>query len=223
MDKRLILQPVFDDKEGVSMGAEVFTRVHTEHRIVSPTELVEAGDDAPYNWRTMDLGALRLLLRSEEERGEEGVLFVNIAEETLSAPAIYHDWLDELAMLVKARQDAGPVMVEIKDNNDLAEPYLGNCIRSIRDAGAGICLDNFGNKFATRSHLFSFDWDYVKCDWRPFNRSDDVWQSIVAASNHCYENGIEGVLLGVEETEDIFRARELGFKLMQGFFFGGEI
>lgn len=176
------------------MGAEVYTRVHSEHRIISPAELVESGDDAPYNWRTIDLGALRLLISSEEEKREKGVLFVNIAEETLALAA-----------------------------NDLSEEYLGNCISSIRETGAGICLDNFGNRFATSSHLHSFDWDYIKCDWRPYNRDNDVWNNIVAASNHCYENGVEGILLGVERTEDLYRARDVGFKLLQGFYFGGEI
>jgi EAL domain-containing protein (putative c-di-GMP-specific phosphodiesterase class I) len=223
MDKRLVLQPIYDDKMGEAMGAEVLSRVHVDKTILRPEDFLNTGADSAYTWRNLDLGSLRLLDASEDIRSHPGVMFINVSDETLVSRGVFRDWLDALQDVVADRSEHGSVVVEIKDSNILSEQYLTNCINAIRSTGAGICSDNFGSRFASTTHLYGFDWDFVKFDWRPTNRDDDVWRNITAAANHCFISGIRGVLLGVERESDVYRARDAGISLLQGYFFGGEI
>lgn len=223
MDKRLVLQPVYDDKTGEAMGVEVLSRVHADKAILRPHDFLNTAADSAYTWRNLDLGSLRLLEASADMWSRPGTMFINVSEETLVSRGVFRDWLDALQDLVADRSECGPVVIEIKDSNILSEPYLANCINSIRSVGAGICSDNFGSRFASTTHLYGFDWDFVKFDWRPANRSEDVWRNIAAAANHCFIADIRGVLLGVESEADVYRARDAGISLLQGYFFGGEI
>jgi ammonium transporter, Amt family len=105
-------------------------------------------------------------------------------------------------------------------------PAAERLIRTLRDAGCAIALDDFGQTLTSLAHLRDLPLQYVKIDGRLVSgvEHDAVDRSAVEAVQHVARTlGICTVAEGVETITALDRLREMGLDYAQGFAVGAPV
>jgi diguanylate cyclase (GGDEF)-like protein/PAS domain S-box-containing protein len=99
---------------------------------------------------------------------------------------------------------------------------VAGLLRELRQMGVGIWLDDFGTGQSSLSYLHHFPIDTVKIDRSFVSRLDEpgakpeIARSILLLARSL---GMDAIAEGVESSAQRDRVRELGYGLVQGFFF----
>ncbi|MFN7710314.1 MAG: putative bifunctional diguanylate cyclase/phosphodiesterase [Holosporales bacterium] len=100
--------------------------------------------------------------------------------------------------------------------------HAADVLRTLRQMGARIAVDDFGTGQASMNYLFELPMDVLKID-QVFIRSmlsNSAAEAIVrSAITLGHELGLEVVAEGIETEQEYNRIRELGCDLGQGYFF----
>ena len=212
------------------------------HPVVNTETLAVGGVEALARWTSPVLGVVGpdRFIPMAEDLGIIGqmtlVLFRKVLAQSrrlpsdlcvsinLSAKDIVADRLvDALIAEVEASGfDPRRLIMEITEtavirNHEIAIPNISR----LRGLGMRVALDDFGTGFSSLTHLQRLPIDSVKLD-RSFaaNMEDEVGGKVVAAvAGLCRTLELTSLIEGIETPAQLRRARQYGYRYVQGFLF----
>jgi EAL domain-containing protein (putative c-di-GMP-specific phosphodiesterase class I) len=165
--------------------------------------------------------AIKVMSAIEREGAHGASIALNLSGHTLSTPSSF---ALIAGFLAKKRGLAKRVLVEVTETAEISDLEAANkAIQSLRDLGYRVGLDDFGAGAASFQYLHAFTVDFVKIDGSLVKdigksvRDDALLKSILKL---CGELKIETIAEYIADREIFQRARDMGFDLGQGAFFG---
>lgn len=216
---RLAFQPVVDAQTHKVEFHECLLRyVDTSGKLQAAGSFIPAIEKLGLS-RLVDRHALRLSLQ-ELEMFPELSLSVNVSNLSLTDP----DWLRGVVVALRDRTDvAKRMIVEITESaviHDMDKTL--RVIRTLRDLGCGVAIDDFGSGYTGFSQLKEMAVDIVKID-KSFVRN------MAEKENHLFVKtlqmladglGIRTVGEGAETMTEAKLLADDGINLIQGYAFG---
>ncbi|HVM12040.1 MAG TPA: EAL domain-containing protein [Actinomycetota bacterium] len=205
---RIVFQPIVDLRNGDVVGLEALSRFTGSHR--PPLAWFEAA-------RQVGLGCELELLALRRARAAcaaaDGIfLAVNLSPETLVSPAFLELLDGEDHRLVIEATEHAPV----HDYDALARP-----LRTIKEKGARLAVDDAGAGFASLRHVLRLAPDLIKLDIELTRQIDsDRAKRALAAGLIAFAEELPATIVaeGIETREQLDELRELGVTLGQGFY-----
>jgi len=205
---RVHLQPIVELATGEVWGVEALSRF-PGHPQPGPAEWFAAAlrdGRGPALEQVALRGALRVLpLLPAHVR-----LTVNLSAVALLQPAVQD-------LLVDPR-----VLVELTEHEQVGDyPELGRALATLREAGVGLCIDDFGAGHSSLAHVLHLEPDVVKLDLALVQgvaqcpRRQALVESMLG---FCRSTGAMLVAEGVETADDLAALVSLGVGYAQGWF-----
>lgn len=218
---RLLYQPIFDHREGRTVGFEALARWSPDGiNWQSPASFLSMADATG---RSGELTRLVLARALQECRPTaKGLLLaVNLSQRDL----LREGTVEALAAVVEGEGESpAAVILEVTERALLVDPVRAAAqLQRFRNAGFRLALDDFGAGWSGLSHLRDLPLDYVKLDRAlAAALADDPGARAVAGMivALAWQLGIVCTAEGVETAGQAEAARALGIHLMQGYHFG---
>ncbi len=210
-----VFQPVVSLDTGAVLGSEALMRAHVEGRDVSPLAVLT---QARYQGRlaALDLEALEGAVSAASKAGG-GVLLVNVEPSTLALH------LGEVIAVLDRRAPGLHIVVEVTERALAADPAgLLRATEELHSKGYPIALDDVGTNPQSLALLEVIRPRIVKLDMALLRDYSDQASLHVAGAVAGYAETADAfvVAVGIENEEDLMRARILGADLGQGAFLG---
>jgi len=149
---------------------------------------------------------------------------INLSGETLCQPGAVDSMLDDVHL---AGFDPAHLVVEVTeteaiDNLDTVVEVMGR----FKDAGVRVALDDFGVGYSSLTHLRRIPADILKLDHTFVadlvhdEQVRIIFESVVAMANRL---GLCVIAEGIETTEQLELARDLGVASVQGYLWGAPV
>jgi len=213
-------QPLVDLKTGSVTGCEVLARWnHPTRGLLLPATFI------PIAKATGSISALTYsLLRQAIQDAQTWPIALTLSV-NLSPLMVVDAWLvpEILQILTELAFSPHRLSLEITETPLIDRPEEAKFVlKSLRDLGMRVSLDDFGAGYSGLSYLRQFDIDTVKLD-RSFvgeilvdPRSLELVECIIG---FCHRLGLSVTAEGIEELSVLNRLAELGCDSGQGFFF----
>ena len=146
---------------------------------------------------------------------ESVALSVNAGPQTVMAPGFH-----EAILGVPAHR----VIVELTEHNAIDDyPGLVGSLRSLRQKGTRISIDDTGSGYSSLAHILKLAPDLIKLDRDLVSGIDvdPVRRALTAALvSFAAETGAQIVAEGVETEDELVVLRQLGLRYAQGYYLG---
>jgi EAL domain-containing protein (putative c-di-GMP-specific phosphodiesterase class I) len=146
---------------------------------------------------------------------ESVALSINAGPETVMAPGFH-----EAIFGVPAHR----VIVELTEHNAIDDyPGLVDSLRSLRQKGTRISIDDTGSGYSSLAHILKLAPDLIKLDRDLVSGIDvdPVRRALAAALvSFAAETGARIVAEGVETEDELVVLRQLGLRYAQGYYLG---
>lgn len=222
----LFCQPVMDVVSGRTAGAELLLRWrHPLRGLLAPGDFLAAADASDV---MADVGEWvvnqAVMTAARWERQNNGLdyfrLGINISPRQLLRThlvKLFANALDEHGT------SADNFVFEVVESQHLdATSRAAEQVRSLRDMGARVAIDDFGKGFANLANLRDLPVDLIKVDRSliglyPTPREQAILQAVQGLAQAV---GAQVVLEGVERLAQLQVARQCGVQFAQGFLLG---
>lgn len=211
-------QPLVEVDRAQILGFEALTRGPADSPLHSPLVLFET---AARLGRLVELERLvvRRALRRFKELNLPGQLFLNLTADTLLATG------EQGALIARefAQLDipASRVVIELTETRPILEPErLQDSMRSLRELGFVVALDDLGEGFASLKRWMDIRPDFVKIDRHFIDgiAQDPLKQQFVRSIlEMAASSGCTVVAEGLEQLGDLTVLRRLGVSVCQGY------
>ena len=214
-------QPIIDVPTKAIVGAEALVRWRRDGELLSPAHFLDVAEDAGL-LPEIDLHVLEKTMELGAEFSALGIdllMSVNISSQELVHKKIVND---VSRLLEQTGMRPTNLLLEITEsavlNTDLALPLL----RSLRETGVRIGLDDFGTGFSSLAHLRTLPIDVVKVD-RSFVAdlvTDEVTREVTESLiSLCGALSLSTILEGVETEEQSLAVEDIGGSMAQGYLY----
>jgi c-di-GMP-specific phosphodiesterase len=217
-------QPVVKLETGAISGFEALARWrHPRRGIVPPDEFLPMCADLGL---MVDLGALMMrasALQLAAWRGRHTAAHNLTCSVNLSTGDLDRlDLVKEVEALIKeAGLPKSSLKLEITESDIMRDPeHAAIVLRNLREAGAGLSLDDFGTGFSSLSYLTRLPFDTLKVDRyfvRTMGANEGSAKIVRSVINLGRELSLEVVAEGVENAAMARALMELGCHYGQGF------
>ena len=165
--------------------------------------------------------AVKVIAAAEESAAQKSHIAFNISGRTISSPSTF----GLLAgMLAHKRALAPRLLIEITESSEIVDLGAANkAVQTLRAMGFRVGLDDFGAGAASLQYLHGLTVDFVKFDGslvKKIGRSRRDETLLVGVINLCRELGVHTVAEFLESPDQVARAKEMGFDMGQGHYFG---
>lgn len=211
---RSVYQHVVDLATGRPVGSEALMRGRGPHEGLSPLELLDA---ARASGRLVELDLAAVRAAATGAPGDAGTVFVNVEPATLGSarPAL----LDALAPLLASSS----VVIEITERALAVDPagVLAGA-EALRAAGCAIALDDVGAEKESLAFIPILRPEIVKLDLQLLRHASRLATVTVTGAIRAYSEatGADVIAEGIEDADDLVKARVLGATWGQGWFWG---
>ncbi len=223
---RLAYQPIVELDTGKLKGFEALIRWdHPKRGMMSPDVFISIAEDTglinPIGLWTLHTAADQIAKWNQTRREDQKLsMNVNVSKRQLLSPEFLDDVLECQA---KYHLESGEIQLEITESVIVdARSNVIPLLRTIREHGIPIVMDDFGTGVSSLSTLHSYPIDVLKID-QSFIRVLDgdrsllaVVSSIAALADNL---GIRTVAEGVETVDVIGSLQSIGCTWGQGYFF----
>jgi EAL domain-containing protein (putative c-di-GMP-specific phosphodiesterase class I) len=214
-------QPIFDAASGDIFAYEGLLRTTPGAPLTSPDQIfsiARAAELLPH----ADLAARRTVIARAAEAGITQHLFINFC------PSAVYDPASCLRSTIEALDAAGfrrdRVVFEVVESDEVKDhDYLLSILRSYRNAGFKVALDDLGAGFASLNLLHALRPDIIKLDIALVRDVDrDPFKGVLAKKliEAAHDLGITVVAEGIETATELQWLIENGAQLLQGFYLG---
>ena len=217
-------QPVLDAKTKEIIGAEVLSRLNSEvNGILAPGSFLSAVDSVGLN-NKFDYYIFEKNCKwiSNDKNQREGYKYtINFSRSTLCEPAFAEKIL-EIANKYGLKSSCLAVEVlEDKNITEDARQRMTENLKTLKEKGISILLDDFGSGYTTFGDLQNLDISIVKID-RSLTRNSTTENGYIILENiiRTAKNiGFKTLCEGVETKEQEEAVIRAGCDLLQGFYY----
>lgn len=216
-------QPIVDIAGSQIVGVEALARwQHPQHGVVSPNVFIPLAEDSGVVTQ-VDLHVLEQACRDILHLAQAGAIRTQgfLLSVNLSAQHLSDENLAENVgrVLKEARFPPGNLQVEVSEDSIRGSARQ---IADVKALGVKVTIHDFGTGYSSLGYLKQVQVDGLKVD-RSFVLPigvDQASAAIVRSSLWLAQLlGLEVTVVGVEEPTQLERLRELGGRLVQGFYF----
>lgn len=222
---RMFLQPKVNIHNNKTVGAEALIRLyHPDKGYISPAMFIPVLEqmNEVHLIDLFILGRAFQFQKAARDAGKEIVpISVNFSKNTLMYPKLM-EFIEEKCEAYGMPE--GAICIEITETiSNMDHIEVKNIARELHALGFSISMDDFGTQYSNMEVLTQFDFDTVKIDRSMIlnivssQKNRLVLKHTVAMLK---ELGMEIVIEGVEDAEQVEILGELGCDIVQGFFFG---
>lgn len=221
----LYYQPQFDSMSGILRGAEALIRwIDYDGTVISPGEFIPVAEKSGAiisigNWVLKE--AISTLASWKRQFNFDGVISVN-----LSALQLKKDDLDQRILSLLKEYSVEPKNLELEITESVfIDDYkeVIDKLRTIKNAGIRISLDDFGTGFSSLSYLRELPIDTLKID-KSFvdSLTNDETTGIITESiiRMVKQLGMKTVAEGVENESQYEWLRNIKCDTIQGYLLG---
>ncbi|HTQ72245.1 MAG TPA: EAL domain-containing protein [Acidocella sp.] len=221
----LYFQPIMSFGLERPFAYEVLLRWQSPHGLLAPGEFIalaeETGMIDDIGFWTLEATCNWLRAAQASRPGEEIRASINISAVQLANPALPAKFAS-----ICAATGVPPdrILIELTEQSAIAAPErAAQFLRELKACGFLLALDDFGAGYSSLAWLHKLPVDMLKIDG---SLTAEVECSASAAKiaagilNLSNSLGLSVVANGVERLSQMEKLRELGFDLMQGFYFG---
>ncbi|MCJ8323199.1 MAG: EAL domain-containing protein [Rhizobiales bacterium] len=223
----MLFQPIISLKTMRPVGFEALIRWH--HPVegdILPSEFIKLAEDTGH---IHQLGKFALLESVKQLNiwqrtfSHSDPLFVSV---NMSSLELFQPKLVEQVQEVLSRFNVihSTLKLEVTESLVMKNPELARQILTrLKDAGAGLCCDDFGTGHSSLSYLHQFPFDVIKIDRSFINGENfgDTRPIILKAIIHLARDlGLKVVAEGIETDDQALELIDLGCEWGQGFRFG---
>ena len=213
-------QPLVDLKSGAVIGCEVLARwEHPRRGLLPPSIFIPIAEDTG-NISELTYALLRQAITDARTWPETLSISLN-----LSPRMVANSWLPQELMKILTEHSFPARRLEL----EITETSLIECasaasaaLKSLRNQGVQIALDDFGAGYSGLSYLRQFEFDRIKID-RSFvaDLLDDpqTLKLVEKIIGFCRTLGLQTTAEGIETLALQNRLTELGCDVGQGYFF----
>ncbi|WDH75284.1 EAL domain-containing protein [Exiguobacterium marinum] len=216
----LLYQPKVNAWTGEITGAEALMRwEHPTWGVVSPLDFIPLAEESNLFIRLTDY-LIEEVFRYLATLPKKVPISLNVSPKYL-----YHEQL--LHTFESASERYGVslhwIEIEVAETSQLDEPHhIVNIFSDLRALGIQLALDDFGKGYSSLAYLQQFQVNTIKID-RIFgdgvsenNQARAIIHSLVVLAK---EFGLEVVVEGIEQMNDLLLLRQLDCKIIQGYLF----
>ena len=207
----LELQPIFNIWSGEISYAEVLLRSKCSGiDVIDIIGGVEGQEDS----LELDKVVLDMAMETIEGSGLKKVA-INLCKDTLDAEDAYKDIVDTID---KWQVEFSRVVLEVNEYTNYNSLYVIDNVHELHERGIEIAIDDFGVGNNTLGNLINIPASIVKFDKKYVDRGNiSALRGLVITLHNL---GIDTILEGVETEEQLERAKEIGYRNVQGFLLG---
>ncbi len=219
-------QPIVNLDTGIIAGFEALARwIHPKRGMIPPDNFLGAARDLGLMG---DLGSIILNTTVETLKAwreafalpQDFFISVNLSAPELERPALVED---VTRLISEAGLPNKCLKLEVTESDVMRDPEVAaRVLQALRDAGAGIAMDDFGTGFSSLSYLAQLPFDVLKVD-RSFvitmmqdEAAAKLVKTILALGRDL---GLDVVAEGVEDMAASQRLLGMGCTLGQGYGF----
>lgn len=213
------------DVDGKVLGAEALLRWnHEMFGYVSPMTILSIADEAKLN---NDLGRwiIRNAMEAKKSWTEAGypdiTLSINVSPMQLNTDSGLYNFI--IRQIKKNDLDPQMLEFELTENATIEQTEeIFHTLKSIRDLGADISIDDFGMGHSSLKYLYDFFANVVKLDAslvQAVPKGEDRKEIVRAILDLCKRLKVEVIAEGVETKEQLDIMNELGADYYQGWYF----
>jgi EAL domain-containing protein (putative c-di-GMP-specific phosphodiesterase class I) len=216
----LVYQPILDIRTGKRDAVEGLLRLRAPdgHETLPGHFIPVAELDGTIN--LLGLWAIETacwdLVRTEHIE----LVSINISPAQLKAPSLV---AAVNAILQRTGISGSRIALEVTESIDIGSSKdVLRCISELRALGVAIWLDDFGTGFSSLSVLQRVDFDVVKVDRSLLyaGNTDKGYAMLKNIVQLIKDHGPSILIEGVETSQQLDLAQELGFNFVQGFYIG---
>ncbi|MBR5682811.1 MAG: EAL domain-containing protein [Ruminococcus sp.] len=209
-------QPIIDAKSGDIYAYEALMRARTETN-VSPLSIIKY---ATMQERLFDverstfLNVLRIVSENKEALGSAKV-FINSIPGVMVGDGDLSDISSHLEKI------ADRIVIELTEEAELNDDDLMKLKQFYEKLNIDIAVDDYGTGYSNVSNLLRYMPNYVKIDHSlisDINNQPRKQHFVREIIDFCHDNNIKALAEGVETTEEMRIAINLGADLIQGFY-----
>jgi diguanylate cyclase (GGDEF)-like protein/PAS domain S-box-containing protein len=209
-------QPKVALESGAPVGAEALLRWRSDGALMKPAEFLPLAEETGV---VAELGAwvMREACRQQAAWRAAGLPQVPVAINVSAGELRQRGWLERVRGVVG--ECAGGIELELDERVLLQEaPAVGGTLRSLRELGVGIALDNFGGAGSSLGSLRHFPVQHLKLDRSLVCGGEGDGAVAGAVVTLARQLGIRVVAQGVEDAGGLRMAREQQCDEAQGSF-----
>ncbi len=220
----LYSQPVVSLTDAGSRHRELLARIVTDNGdVIESRQFIGAAETlglAP----EIDLRVTEKVLEhlaKDESGDDEGRYFVNLSRSSVADP----HWLARFrALLTNTATDLGRLVFELSETAAMSNVEAAKTLfETVRQAGCGTAIDNFGTGFTSMYYLKQFDVDYLKVDGSLSRElpNDEASRLFIRALCDITKGLNKEVIAERVESSDVLdELQSLGIDYVQGHFVG---
>jgi len=223
----LFYQPECNVENGRLDGFEALVRWnHPERGFMAPDSFIplaeETGLIVPLGrWVLNEALSQAVRWSRRYASARQLVISVNVSAVQLKAPSILADVEDALRT---SQIDPTRVVLEVTESSFIeSSAEIIDTLRELKALGVRLAIDDFGTGYTSIGNLRSMPVDILKVD-RSFiassNDGEHGAELLEAIVNIGHVLSLVTIAEGIEETEELATAADLGFDLAQGYLLG---
>lgn len=216
-------QPLGRLRDGEVFGHEALVRGPKGHALGTPDALFAAAHEQGVNF-DLEVHCVKLALQNWAQQGMRGRLLVNLSASSLAALMAHPVAHGILGLVKELGLVTSRLVVELTEHERVDNlPRLQRAIAIIREHGAQLALDDFGDGRSSLRLWAELKPDYVKIDKyfaKDIATHPDKVQTITALKRIAETFGTQMVAEGLETPQELRVLRDLGIELGQGYLLG---
>ena len=221
---KIYYQPKHDAHTGRIAGAEALVRwTHPELGFISPGDFIPLFEENGFI-TDLDLYVWQSVCRDLRKWQDAGIPLVPISVNASRRDFVAIDRADMvLQPVTEYRIDKSFLHIEITESLAIHDNAVVEKVKTLRDMGFKIELDDFGAGYSSLGTLQNIPMDIIKLDAsfaRNIQRQEKIVRMMIALS---HELGHETVAEGVEDAQQLRLLQELDCDLIQGYYFSGPL
>lgn len=222
----LVFQPQVDTNAAKLIGAEVLVRWNDpDLGFVSPAQFIPLAEKQGVI-HDLSLWIYDRALATLAELNQEGLAIAHLSLNLSPAEFGRISLRRELETAIRKHGvPASQVLLEITETSYFANPFSAlRIVNSIKNDGFQFAIDDFGTGYSGISYLKDFPVDYLKID-RDYvkalstERQSQVLPILEATKLLADRKGMEVIVEGVEDENEVAGLEVLGFRIFQGYHF----
>lgn len=214
-ERLIVFQPIVELETLDVRAVEALSRFYGQPRRSPDKWFAEAAECGGTCLRDLEIATARTALTALEVLREDLRMTINVSPSTLGSAA-FRRLLQE--------HDASRVAIEITEHAQVKDyNALRGVLKSIRQTGARIAIDDAGAGYASLRHILRLEPESIKLD-RELTEgiAHDSQQQALAAGLIAFASraGAHIIAEGIETEEQVKALLDLGVRWGQGYFFG---